>query len=269
MENTNTEHTTEAHIGPHIPKIQWEQVSWYISNTVLTTFLFAIIVLIVSIFWNKALKSNKKSRLKQFLLSFLGYFDQYLIDSFWNKKFARNYYALVVGIFSIIFFWNLFGLAIDWLGASISPTILVYLRPMHSDLNTTVVLWALTVFMFLWIGIKTHWFTSTAKSYCFNFTWENLMAKIINVFVGWLHLIWLPATLASLSLRLFWNIFAWIVLIWVITFLGWMMSEKVFEVGKFLSIPFWFFEFFVAFVQAVVFAGLIIAYFKQASEEHH
>lgn len=269
MENTNTETTAEVHIWPHIPKIQWEQVSWYISNTVVTTFLFFIIILIVSILWNKALKSDKPSRLKQFFLNFLGYFDKYLIESFGNKKFARNYFALVVGIFSIIFFWNLFGLAIDWLGASVSPTVLHYFRPMHSDLNTTVVLWAITVFMFLWIGIKTHWFTSTAKSYCFNFTWDNLMTRVINVFVWWLHLIGLPATLASLSLRLFWNIFAWIVLIWVITFLGWMMSEKLFEVWKIVSIPFWFFEFFVAFVQAVVFAWLIIAYFKQASEEHH
>lgn len=269
MENTNTEHTTEAHIWPHIPKIQWEQVSWYISNTVVTTFAFFIIVLIVSILWNRALKSDKPSRLKQFFLNFLGYFDTYLIEAFWDKKFARNYYALVVGIFSIIFFWNLFWLAIDWLGMSVSPTVIEYFRPMHSDLNTTVVLWAVTVFMFLWIGIKTHWFTSTAKAYCFNFTGESIMSKFINVFVWWLHLIGLPATLASLSLRLFWNIFAGIVLIWVITFLGWMMSEAVFGAWKIVSLPFWFFEFFVAFVQAVVFAWLIIAYFKQASEEHH
>jgi hypothetical protein len=32
-----------------------------------------------------------------------------------------------------------------------------------------------------------------------------------------------------------------------------MMSEQVFQVGKFLSLPFWFFEVFVAFIQAVVF----------------
>lgn len=261
---------TEWHSAPHIPKIQWEQVSGYISNTVVTTGLFFIIVLIVSILWNRALKRHKKSRLKQFFLSFIGYFDKYLIESFWSKTFARNYFALVVWIFSIIFFWNLLWLVIDWLWASISPEIVLhYMRPMHSDLNTTAVLWAITVVMFLWIGIKTHWFTSTAKSYCFNFTWDNIMSRIINVFVWWLHMIWLPSTLASLSLRLFWNIFAWIVLIWVISFLWKMMSEKLLEAWLLLSIPFWFFEIFVAFVQAVVFAWLMIAYFKQAGEEHH
>ncbi len=265
----NLETHTEVHAGPHVPKIQWETVYWPISNTTITTFLFFVMVLIVSIFANKALKNNKKSKLKLFFLNFLKFFDGYLVDSFWNKKFARAHFPLIAWIFIIIFFWNLFWLVIDWLWASISPTILHYLRPMHSDLNTTLVLGSVTVFMFLLIAVKTHWFTSTAKWYCFNFTWENFMAKAINVFVGWLHLIGIPSTMASLSLRLFWNIFAWIVLIWVISFLWGLMTEKFLEVGKLLSIPFWFFELFVAFIQAVVFAGLMIAYFKQSAEEHH
>ncbi len=265
----NNETTSEVHTGPHIPGMQWESVYWPITNTVVTTIIFFLIVLAVSFLWNKTLKSDKPSRLKQFFLNYVGFFDKYLIDSFWKKKFARNYYAVVVGIFSIVLFWNLLGLVIDWLWSSVSPNILSYLRPMNSDLNTTLVLWTVTVVMFLWIWVKTHWFTSTAKGYIFNFTWENVVSKFINVFVWWLHLIWIPSTLASLSLRLFWNIFAWIVLIGVITFLWWMMSEKLLEVWKLLSIPFWFFEVFVAFVQAVVFAWLIIAYFKQASEEHH
>ncbi|MFA5917111.1 MAG: F0F1 ATP synthase subunit A [Candidatus Gracilibacteria bacterium] len=269
MTENNNETTTEVHVGPHIPAIQGEQVSGLITNTIITTSIFFVIILIVSILGNRALKSEKKSRLKLFFINFVGFFDKYLIDSFGSKKFARNYFALVVGIFSIIFFGNLFGLIIDWLGAGVSPTILHYLRPMNSDPNTTFVLAFITITMFVGVGIKTHGFTSTAKGYCFNFTGDNLGMKLINVFVGWLHLIGLPSSMASLSLRLFGNIFAGIVLIGVITFLGGMMSEQVFEVGKFLSLPFWFFEIFVAFIQAVVFVGLMIAYFKQASEEHH
>ncbi len=46
------------------------------------------------------------------------------------------------------------------------------------------------------------------------------------------------------------------------------MSSSLFEVGRFLSVPFWFFELFVAIVQAMVFAGLAIAYIGQAREEH-
>jgi F0F1-type ATP synthase membrane subunit a len=47
------------------------------------------------------------------------------------------------------------------------------------------------------------------------------------------------------------------------------MSENLFEVGRLLTVPFWFFEVFVAFVQAIVFAGLMIAYFKQSIEGEH
>jgi len=40
------------------------------------------------------------------------------------------------------------------------------------------------------------------------------------------------------------------------------------EAGLFLTIPFWFFEVFVALVQAIVFAGLMIAYFSQSKHSH-
>jgi len=41
-----------------------------------------------------------------------------------------------------------------------------------------------------------------------------------------------------------------------------------FEAGRLLVIPFWFFEVFVALIQAVVFAFLMIAYFKGSAEDH-
>jgi F-type H+-transporting ATPase subunit a len=201
-------------------------------------------------------------------LTYFKFADDYLRWAFEDKSVARKYFPLVVGIFSIVFFGNLFWLAIDWLGASVSPTILEYLRPMHSDLNTTLVLAVITVITFLGVAIKTHWLGHTVKWYVFNFSWKTIAEKFINVFVGWLHFIWVPATLVSLSLRLFGNIFAWIILISVITYLWQMMSENLFQVWRFLSVPFWFFEFFVALVQAIVFGALIISYVNQAKEEH-
>ena len=254
---------------PHVPKIQWEQVWWPITNTTLATFVFLIIVVVVSVRAKLALW-KKKSKFKTALLHIIGLLDSYVIESFGDKKFARAFFPLIVGIFFIILFGNLFGLVIDWLGSSVSPTTLVYLRPMHSDLNTTLVLGIVTVVSFLGIAIKHSWGMRTAKGFFFNFKGETLVEKCINVFVGWLHLIGIPSTIASLSLRLFGNIFAGIVLIGVISFLGAQMtaSLNLLETGRFLSLPFWFFELFVAFIQAAVFAGLMIAYFNQNREEH-
>ena len=274
MEHTNIEnnmiedHTETVHVWPHIPAIQWKQLGYGISTTTLTLILFTVFIVIFSIIWNKVLKNTKKSKLRTGLLTFIKFFDDYLRDTFGKKEVARKYFPLVVWIFIIIFAWNLFGLAIDWLSISVSPTISEYFRPIHSDLNTTLVLALITVVTFLAVWIKTHGAGHTLKWYFFNYTWDSVWDKLVNVFVGWLHFIWVPATLASLSLRLFWNIFAWIVLISVITYLWATMTEGLLWAGRLLSVPFWFFEFFVAFVQSVVFGALIISYINQAKETH-
>lgn len=160
------------------------------------------------------------------------------------------------------------GLVIDWFGLSVAPSIFYYLRPMHSDLNTTLVLSVITVVLLLGTQVKSHGAAGMIKSYAFNYQGAGVMEKCINVFVGWLHAIGLVATLGSLSLRLFGNIFAGIVLIGVISYLMATATGSVFEIGRIAVIPFWFFEVFVALIQAIVFAFLMIAYFKGASEKH-
>lgn len=271
--NHNVEHTASEISKPHIPEISWEQTHILgLSNTNLTSILFLFFVIFISFIANKALKSKKKSKIRTFFLSFIQYMDNEIRNSFWpgdkNKKIARKYFSLIVWIFLIVFVWNLFWLIIDWLGMSVSWGILHYFRPINSDLNTTLALAVIVVISFLGLWFKTHWTVWYTKSYLFNWKWDNIMEKSINVFVGWLHLIWIGSTAASLSLRLFGNIFAWVILIWVISYLGVLMSSSLFEIGRFLSIPFWFFELFVALIQALVFAGLTISYLANAKEKH-
>jgi F-type H+-transporting ATPase subunit a len=143
------------------------------------------------------------------------------------------------------------------------------MRPMHSDVNTTLVLSLITLYTLLFVQVRTHGAGRTLGSYLFNFSGHSFSEKVINVAVGWLHFIGLPATAVSLSLRLFGNIFAGVVLIGVISFLLATATSSLFEVGRIFSLPFWFFEVFVALVQAIVFTGLMVAYFKQAGEAHH
>jgi len=270
--HSEIETNTEIHAGPHIPKIQWEEVSGIISTTTISSLLFMSLIIIFSLIAKMSLR-KKWWRIKTFFLSLIDFFYKYLIDSFWDRKTARRYFPLIAGVFFVILFWNLFWLMIDWLG-SLTTTgvwsyVLKYLRPMHSDLNTTLILGVGTIIYALAVSIKHQWVVKVTKGYLFNFTWKNIWEKFVNVFVGWLHLIWLPASAVSLSLRLFGNIFAWMILISVIWYLGFLMSENLFEVWRILTIPFWFFELFVAFVQAAVFSGLMIAYFKNSLEESH
>ncbi len=142
-------HTETAHAGPHVPAMQGEQVWGPISNTVITTFLFMIMIIALSLVAKRSLK-KKKSRLKEFFLHFVGFIDSHLTESFNDKKIARAFMPLIGGIFIIIFFGNLFGLVIDWIIATFDKIHFAeYLRPMHSDLNTTLVLGLITVITFL------------------------------------------------------------------------------------------------------------------------
>ena len=255
--------------GLHIPLIQGEYVFGPITNITLTIIIFLFIVVWVGFMARSALVNNKKSRLKLFFLTFTKFFDDQLRDAFdGDKKKARKYYPLIVGMFFLILFGNLFGLIIDWFGMSIVPSLLYYLRPMHSDLNTTLVLSLITVVYMLKIQIQTQGLWGTMKSYAFDFRGANFLEKCISVFVGWLHAIWVLATTASLSLRLFGNIFAGIILIGVVSALLAGATGWLFELWRLAVIPLWFFECFVALIQAIVFMYLMIAYFKGAGEHH-
>lgn len=255
--------------GLHIPLIQGEYVYGPITNITLTILLFLIIIIFVSVYAKYVLQNNKKSKLKLFFLTFTKFFDDQLIDAFdGNRSKARKYYPLIVGMFFLILFWNLLGLIVDWIGMSIFPQLLYYLRPMHSDLNTTLVLSLITVVYMLKIQVSSQWALWAIKSYIFDFRGNNFLEKCIGVFVGWLHAIGVFATTASLSLRLFGNIFAGIILIGVVSSLLAWATWSLFELGRLAAIPLWFFECFVALIQAIVFTYLMIAYFKGASEHH-
>lgn len=121
----------------------------------MTLLLFLGATTIVSLFAKRALEQNKKSKLKLFFLTFVKFFDDQVTDAFGNKKEGRKFFPLVVGMFFIIFFGNLLGLLIDWFGLSVWPELLYILRPMHSDLNTTLVLAIITVFIMLKVQVKS------------------------------------------------------------------------------------------------------------------
>ena len=84
-----------------------------------------------------------------------------------------------------------------------------------------------------------------------------------------MHLIGEITRLLSLSLRLFGNIFAGVVLISVMAFVGGKLSLFGVSFGHIFVLPFWLFEIFVAIIQALVFGVLMIFYFKEAREVSH
>jgi F-type H+-transporting ATPase subunit a len=120
------------------------------------------------------------------------------------------------------------------------------------------------------VMIRTNGMLGYFKHFFFNSVGESGVEKGINIFVGWLHFIGEISKLLSLSLRLFGNIIAGIILISIITYLTTKLSIFGIHIGEFAVLPFWFFELFVAFIQALVFLLLSATYIRDAGahEEH-
>ena len=257
-----------SHEGPHIMWLKADYLPGLpITTTNFTSILFLFLILALALY-AKSVVTRLWGGLRTAIVSFVDVSYQFLIDSFdGDRAYARKYYPLIMWVFVVILFGNLFGLVIDWFGFSI-PSIHYYFRPIFSDLASTIPFAVITVVYSLYIASKAHGVWHTAKGYLFNWSWNGVWEKAVNVFVGWLHLVGVPSSVASLALRLFGNIFAGVVLIAVLGYLWRLATEFFFWVGVLLTLPFRFFEIFVAFVQAAVFAMLMVATFKQAHEAH-
>jgi len=130
------------------------------------------------------------------------------------------------------------------------PVKVPILRPGSADLNTTIALALISVFMTQFFGLK--------------FQSLGYLKKFINFsspimfFVGILELVSEFAKIISFAFRLFGNIFAGEVLLVVMGAL----------IPIIVPMPFYGLELFVGFIQALVFSMLSLVFFNMATEGH-
>jgi F-type H+-transporting ATPase subunit a len=129
-----------------------------------------------------------------------------------------------------------------------------YVRAAATDLNLTI---GLALLVVLWSHVIG--FRRLGPKYARRFALPVITGmKAIDLFVGILEFISEFAKIISLSFRLFGNIFAGQVLLFVMAFL----------ISFLLPLPFMGLELFVGFMQAFVFAILTFIYFEQATHSH-
>lgn len=273
MASSTANHAADAaHHGPHIPRIQGEAIEglsvfgYDITTTVLSTWIFmAVLFVVIAIFYT-AIKTNAFPKIRNFGLDALSRLDNFIIDTVGNKKYARIYFPMLGGFFVFILLANIFGLMLDWNGL-VSPWAHQFIRPFNSDMGTTLAL-ALVVIIICHIGGMIHkGFIGHWKHFLFNFSGNSLIEKVINVPVGWIHLLSEFARILSLSVRLFANIFAGVALILVMQYLGDLIGMG--GIGGLFVLPIWFFEILVAFLQAFIFTLLSCLYIQEATTVHH
>lgn len=132
------------------------------------------------------------------------------------------------------------------------------LRAPTTDINLPIALALVSVIMTQVYGMQAQGLRYWTKFFSFGRLLKGQIAMgLIDVFVGLVELISEVAKILSFTFRLFGNIFAGEVILLVMAFLF-----------LFLPFPFYALEFFVAFIQAFVFAVLTVAFMRIATAEH-
>ncbi len=247
-----------------------------VTNSLLTSWIALVIILVVALSFRLSLKQipGKLQNIFEMAVDyFLGIFDAVTGSRERSIKFA----PFVLAFFFLILFNNWLGIipGVGSIGKIVSEngvsSFIPYFRGGTADLNTTLALASLAVvashifgviavgawpYLNKFINIKA--ILEIPKKVMKDPT--VLLVNPIKVFVGFIEIIGEVAKVASLSFRLFGNIFAGEVLL--------ASMSAIMAFG--MPIPFLFLEVIVGLIQALIFAILVLIYvsISTTAEEH-
>jgi len=275
MENNSTELIEET---SHEVTIYAEPIfhvgNFAITNSLLTTWLAVLIIAIFSLAIRLNLKKvpGKLQNIFEVILEgALSLTDQVTND----RKITNKIFPIVFSLFAFILINNWIGLlpfvsAVGFTAVEGGHSVFVPLfRAGTADINTTLALSLMIVLASNLFGILTIGVWKLFNKYVNLKALGEIVTKIkedksvlivapISVFVGLLELIGEMAKIASLSFRLFGNVFAGEVLLA-------SMSAIFLYI---LPGPFLFLEVFIGLIQALIFSLLGAVYFTIAAQDH-
>jgi F-type H+-transporting ATPase subunit a len=256
---------TVAHIG-----------NFPVTNSLLTSGVALLIVCILALAVKRSLKTvptGIQNALEMIIDGFLGIFDSVTGSRERSLKFA----PVVLALFFFILINNWMGLlpGVGSIGQIVQSGgekfFIPYLRGATADLNTTLALATLGVVLSHIFGvIAVGWWKYLNKFINIQAFLEIpgkikkdpmiLLVNPIKAFVGLIEIVGELAKVASLSFRLFGNVFAGEVLL--------ASMSVILAYG--VPIPFIFLEVLVGLIQALIFAMLVLTYLTISTnaEEH-
>jgi len=249
-----------------------------LTQTLVTSFASLILFILFVAIFNFIKTKNDESVLVVLIEMALEEIDKFFGSV--SDKVPKAAKIYVLFLFVYILWNNLFGLFVD-LFATVIPTLHHYVRPVTTDITFNAVLAIFWVLWALWYGFKTHglhfveryvplkWVGIAGdkpQSFPKFLLWliVKFLDILLGLFIGLLEFIGEFTKMLSLTLRLFWNIFAWVVLITLIV-AATMAFIKVPFLGPLVVVAM---ELLVWLLQAFVFALLVMVYFKLAEESH-
>lgn len=256
-------------IVPVVAETVFHIGSFPVTNTLINAALALVVFLVVAV----SLRGSKKGaphglqNLAEMVIEFLlGFFDQVTGD----RKKSKKFFPIVGSLFLFILVSNWMGLlpGVGSIGLREESEFIPLFRSANSDLNLTLAMAIFSVVVSHIVGIVTiGFFGHAGKFFQFAGIWKavkslkpiDILVSLIEFVVGLIELMSEFAKMASLSLRLFGNVFAGEVLISVIGSL----------VAFFVPLPFMALEILVGVVQATVFSMLSLVYLTVMTMKPH
>ncbi len=276
IENTEVTHEESSEVS-HEVTLYAEPIAhdghFTITNSLFTTWIVVFVVLIISL----AIKLKSKLIPRGFQNFF-----EFIIEGAMNladqvtgdKKITARVFPLAFTIFLFVLISNWMGiLPLGGFGlievGEHGKAFIPFIRSGTADINTTLALGLVAVIGSNVFGIVSIGLWKMFNKYVNIKALGDMVVKIkkeptllisapIMVFVGLLELVGEFAKIASLSFRLFGNVFAGEVL---------LMSMSAL-LAYILPLPFLGLELFVGAIQAFIFAVLTLVYFTIAAQDH-
>jgi F-type H+-transporting ATPase subunit a len=245
-----------------------------VTNSILNSWIVVVLIMVIGLLVRRKITMvprGLQNVLEAIIEAFLGIFDSVT----GSRGKSLKFFPFVFSFFIFILFSNWMGLlpGVGSLGQIAlhdgHKVFIPYFRGGTADLNTTLALAIIGVvashiFGVMAIGLWKY-FNKFININAFleipgkiRKDWTVIIVNPITAFVGLVEIIGEIAKVASLSFRLFGNIFAGEVL------LASMAAMLAFG----LPIPFMFLEVIVGLIQALIFAMLILAYLTMSTSEH-
>jgi F-type H+-transporting ATPase subunit a len=262
-----------------------------VTNSLLSTWIVVLVIVSISLAVRLGLK-DVPGKLQTVFEVLVEKFMELCDNVTGDRAKSRKLFPLVISLFIFILLSNYLGIVpgvgtIGQVEMHDGHAVLVpFLRGATADVNTTLALTIISVVganifgvfsigIFKYLGkflILKPFFKPTLDIFRGGYTGMGIFKSfgkwlggtlmgVVQIFVGFLETVAELAKFASLSFRLFGNVFAGEVL----------LATMASMLAYFLPIPFYFLEFIVGFVQALVFSILTLVYFTMAgiaTDEH-
>ena len=255
MAGTASQAAEHSDSGIHIA-LAAEQVGEFmgipITNTLVTSWVVMAILITIAIIVGSRVRLVPGKVQAIFELGYEFVF-KFIKDTLEDEKLAKKFFPFLITLFLFIFTANIieFTPGIGSIGFFHGGEFTPLLRSVNTDLNVTLALTIISVFVIEFMGIFTLGFVKYGGKFI---SFKSPLAFV----VGLIELMSELVRFVSFSFRLFGNIFAGEVMIAVVSFF----------VPYILPVPIMAFEMFIGVVQAAIFMMLTLFFIKLAITAH-